>query len=289
MVERPTMKNGHPFQKSALLCPGCRKLISADETRCPFCGLPAPGSLWNKTGIIAGFFDEKQFIRTLITINVIMYLLSLLMSSKGLRLSANPMTFLSPDSQGLLVLGATGTIPIDAYHRWWTLIAATYLHGGLLHIVFNMMALAQIAPLIIREYGTHRMLVIFTASGVLGFLVSYLAGVQFTIGASAAVCGLIGSALYFGKSRGGLYGQAVYKRLSGWALGIFLFGMLIPGINNWAHGGGMLAGILTGLMLGYHERTKENRLHKFLSGICIFCTAAVLAWAVLSSLVYRFF
>lgn len=53
------------------------------------------------------------------------------------------------------------------------------------------------------------MVVIYTLSGMCGFLVSYLAGVGFTIGASAAVCGLIGAALYYGKRRGGRYGQTV--------------------------------------------------------------------------------
>jgi hypothetical protein len=129
-----------------------------------------------------------------------------------------------------------------------------------------MLALRQISPLVIREYGTHRMTIIYTLSGVCGFLVSYLAGVGFTIGASAAVCGLIGAALYYGKRRGGVYGHAVYRQVGGWALGIVLFGLVIPGINNWAHGGGMAAGILVGLLSGYHERKKENMLHRLLGG-----------------------
>jgi rhomboid protease GluP len=242
--------------------------------------LSRPDSRWRTI-----FFNEKQLIQTIIAANVVMFLLSLLMSRHGLRVTGNPMTFLSPDSQGLLLLGATGRIPIDNYHRWWTLCAASYLHGGLLHIVFNMLAFRQIASLIIREYGVHRMFVIYTASGIVGFLVSYLAGVALTIGASAAVCGLIGSALYYGKARGGLYGQAVYKHVGGWALGIVLFGILIPGINNWAHGGGMVAGALSGFMLGYRERLRESGLHRWLSWGCFFGTAAVLIWAVLLAMV----
>lgn len=198
------------------------------------------------------------------------------------------MTFLSPDSQGLLRLGATGTIPIDRMHHWWTLGSASYLHGGILHIVFNMLALRQIAPLVIREYGTHRMVIIYTLSGLCGFLVSYLAGVSFTIGASAAVCGLIGAALYYGKSRGGTYGQAIYRQVGGWALGIVLFGLVVPGINNWAHGGGMAAGIFSGLITGYHERKKENMRHRLLGGVCLTGTGLILAWAVFTGLFYRF-
>jgi len=209
------------------------------------------------------------------------------MSGRGLNLSGNPMTLLSPDNRGLLLLGATGAIPIDRFHHWWTLVSASYLHGGILHIVFNMLALRQIAPLVIREYGTHRMIVIYTLSGVGGFLVSYLAGVSFTIGASAAVCGLIGAALYYGKRRGGNYGQAVYRQVGGWALSIFLFGMVVPGINNWAHGGGMATGIFMGLLMGYHESKKENMRHRLLGSLCVIGTTAVLLWAVFTGMVHQ--
>lgn len=233
------------------------------------------------------FSSSERLVQTIITVNAIMYMLCLLMSHRGFHLSGNPMTFLAPDSQALLQMGATGSIPIDRFHRWWSLASASYLHGGILHIVFNMLALQQIAPLIIREYGTYRMVVIYTLSGVGGFLLSYLAGVGLTIGASAAVCGLIGAALYYGKSRGGTYGQAIYRQVGGWALGIFLIGVLVPGINNWAHGGGMAAGILLGLFLGYHERIIENRIHRFMGGSCLVGTAAVLLWAVITAVGYR--
>jgi rhomboid protease GluP len=187
------------------------------------------------------------------------------------------------------LLGSTGTIPIDQLHRWWTLISANYLHGGVLHILFNMIALYQIGPLVLREYGVGRFISLYTLGGVIGFFVSYLVGIRFTLGASAAVCSLIGASLYYGKSRGGTYGQAVYKQVSGWVLGLFLFGFLIPGINNWGHGGGIVGGIIIGYLFGYEERKKENLIHKSLGGICVFLTVAVLFWAVSSSFLYRFF
>jgi rhomboid protease GluP len=196
-----------------------------------------PGSRWK--GLLArGMRDGEELLRFLIIANVAMYILSILLSPRSTNFSFNPLFFLSPDSRSLLLLGASGYIPIDRLHRWWSLVSANYLHGSILHLLFNMVALNQIGPLILQEYGNYRMFIIYTLSGVLGFLLSYLAGVKFTIGASAAVCGLIGAALFFGKSRGGVYGQAVYKQISGWAIGIFLFGFLVPAINNWAHGGG---------------------------------------------------
>lgn len=281
------MLNGSASRNSPRLCPRCRKLISADEPHCPYCGLSAPGSRWRHSVFTQIFSSGDRLIHSIVVVNAAMYLLCLLMSGRSMHLSINPLTFLSPDSQALLALGATGTFPIERLHRWWTLISASYLHGGLLHILFNMLALHQIGPLITREYGTHRMIVIYSLSGGVGFLASYLAGVTLTIGASAAVCGLIGAALYYGKSRGGMYGQTIYRQVGGWALGIGLFGLIVPGINNWAHGGGMLAGALMGLLMGYHERQPEASLHRLLGRLCLSATAAVLVWAVFSSLTFR--
>lgn len=272
-----------------MLCPNCSKLISADEQVCPHCGVSRPGAWWKGIGLTHGPFSSGQIIKTIIYVNVGMYLISLLLNPTRMGLSANPFTFLSPSNRALLFLGSTGTIPIGQWHRWWTLISANYLHGGILHILFNMLALHQIGPIVLREYGVNRLISLYTLGGVIGFLVSYLAGVRFTLGASAAVCSLIGASLYYGKSRGGTYGQAIYKQISGWVLGLFLFGFLVPGINNWGHGGGIVGGIVLAYVLGYEERKRENLIHKILATICVLLTVAVLLWATTSSFYFRFF
>jgi rhomboid protease GluP len=275
-------------RRQSILCPNCSKLISADERSCPHCGVSRPGARWKNILITRGLLQSDQLIKTIIYANVGMYLISLLMNPTRMGLSANPFMFLSPSNGALLLLGSTGTIPIDQGHRWWTLVSANYLHGGILHIVFNMIALRQIGPLVLREYGANRLIGLYTLGGIFGFLVSYFAGVRFTLGASAAVCSLIGASLYYGKSRGGAYGQAIYKQVSGWVLGLFLFGFLVPGINNWGHGGGIVGGIILGYLLGYNERTRENLFHRSLATVCVVLTVAVLAWATLSSVYYRF-
>ena len=276
-----------PSKMGALLCPNCRKLISADEAHCPYCGLSTPGARWKQVLMTRGQSGQRRLVKAIVVTNIIMFVISLLLSRSGIRLSANPLLLLSPDNQGLLLLGATGTFPIDHLHRWWTLVSASYLHGGILHILFNMLAFRQIAPLVIREYGVHRMFSIYTLSGVIGFAVSYMAGVGRTIGASAAICGLIGTLLYYGKNRGGTYGQAVYRQVGGWAISIALFGILVPGINNWAHGGGMAAGIVLGFAMGYNERRKETFAFRLLSVACGLATIAILLWALFTAIFYR--
>ncbi len=275
-------------KKSALLCPNCKKLISADERRCPYCGISSPGSGLKNNMIIKGFGNWETLIRFIIGTNVVIYLISLMLTPSRIGLSFNPFDFLSPDSGSLFRLGATGTIPIINYNKWWTLLSANYLHGSVLHILFNMMALKQIGPLVSREYGAYRMFVIFTLSGVAGFYLSYIAGVRFTIGASASVCGLIGALLFYGKTRGGMYGRIIYKQTGAWAISIFIFGLLVPGINNWGHGGGMVSGALIGMLLGYQEKIRETLLHRMLFGLCMRTTIAIVLWALVSGVFYRF-
>ena len=98
---------------------------------------------------------------------------------------------------------------------------------------------------------------------------------------------MLGALLYYGKSRGGVYGRAIYKQLSVWVVVLFIFGFVVRGINNWGHGGGILAGMLLGLTLGYQEKQKENIFHKSLAGVCALVTVAVLGWAVFRSLIFR--
>ncbi len=277
------MKN----QRQAILCPNCRKLISTSESKCPFCGTRKPGSWFKNNALTRGFRDPNRMIIMIIALNVGMFIISILLNPRAAGLAPNPLTFLSPSGQNLEWLGATGRVPIGEYHRYWTLVAASYLHGGILHIFFNMIAFRQLAVVVTREFGIYRMFAIYTLSGVAGFWISYLFNVYWTIGASAAVCGLVGALLYYGKSRGGLYGKVLYKQISMWVVFLFVFGFVVPGINNWGHGGGLLAGICLGFLLGYREKRRENIFHKLLAGSCVLATLVVLAWAVARTLFFK--
>jgi len=277
------------MQRNSILCPNCGLLISLSEQSCPYCGLRAPGARWRRLAVFRLLADPALLVKTVIGVNIGMFVLSLVLDPRMTGMAFNPLLLLSPADSSLFVLGATGTIPIDSYHRWWTLVSASYLHGGLLHIFFNMAAFRQLSAVVVREYGTRRMFAIYTLSGVAGFLVSYLAGVALTIGASAGVCGLVGAILYYGKSRGGAYGTALYKQVGVWVIIMFVFGFVVPGINNWGHGGGIAAGALLGYFLGYDERKRESAYHKTLAALCLAATAVVLAWAILTSLYYRLF
>jgi len=267
-------------ERKSILCPNCRKLISMDEPSCPYCGLTRPG-LHNTAGAIRKIFFGANPVMAIIYINIAYYFLSLILGGISNDGSFN---FLSPSNQSLFLLGASGTIPVIGAHRFWTLISASFLHGGLMHILFNMMALYQLGPFVLQEFGFHRFINLYIITGACGFAASVIFGVPFTIGASASVCGLIGAIIYYGKSRGGSYGEDIYKQAMGWVIGLIFFGIIFPGINNWAHGGGLLSGILLAFLMGYNDNKQETAWNKLLAYACILLTAAILIWAVISSL-----
>lgn len=276
-------------QKKGILCPNCGKLISSDEPLCPYCHHRHPGAAWKGWLRKSGFGDPVRLVNIIIYVNIGMYVLSLLLTTRGIGVGWNPLTALSPDPGSLILLGASGVELINQYHRWWTLISANYLHGGVLHIFFNMMALRQLAPFVIREFGTFRFILIYSVGGVIGLWVSYLAGINLTIGASASVCALIGAILYYSKSRGGTYGKALYSQVSGWVLGLFLIG-LMPGlnINNWGHGGGLLGGVLLGFLMGYIEKRPEVFRHRLFAYVMVTVTGIILGGSVVIGILGRF-
>lgn len=260
----------------AVLCPRCKQLIGSEETVCSWCGASRSAPWWRFLNWTTETIGGDWFVKTIITVNILYYIATLLADRSG--------GFLSPSRESLMMFGATGTIPIDYFGRGWSLLTANYLHGGIIHLIFNLAALRQIAPWTAAEYGQSRMFVIYTLGGVSGYLISYSAGIPFTIGASAAICALVGALLYYGKSRGGAYGNSVYRELSGWVITIFIFGLIFPGINNWGHGGGLAGGALLGMILGYTEKKRETFFHHTLAVICAAATVVALGWGITSFL-----
>ncbi len=277
------MSNHHPGSVGR---PNCNKRIGAKEPRDPHRDRTRPDSTRAMNARLS-LDNPETVIRWILYINIGLFTLSLLLTPREIKLTSNPLTTIAPANSSLMLLGATGVVPIERLGHWWSLLSASYLHGGLLHILMNMFALRQLGALICHEFGTSRMFIIYTLSGIGGFGLSYLAGVNLTIGASAALYGLIGAAIYFGKSSGGVYGRAIYKQLVGWTAALFILGFLVPRINNWGHGGGILCGLLLGFLLGYRKKRRETRLHGIAAGACVALTGLVLAWAVSYSIFYR--
>ena len=112
-----------------------------------------------------------------------------------------------------LLFGASGAYPVFGLGTWWTVLSATWLHGSLLHIVFNMMWVRDIGPATADIIGPARTVIIYVVSGVCGFLLSsivgvfrpplpFLRGARLTVGASASIFGLLGALVHYGRKSG---------------------------------------------------------------------------------------
>ena len=92
------------------------------------------------------------------------------------RSSAAGCPFSRRARRALLLFGASGAIPVFDLGSWWTVLSATWLHGSLLHILFNMMWVRDLGPATADIIGPARTVIIYVVSGVCGFLLSSVAG-----------------------------------------------------------------------------------------------------------------
>src|SRR4029434_10073849 len=98
--------------------------------------------------------------------------------------------------RALYQLGMTGGIAWGQ-HWWWTLLTAIFLHGGLLHIFFNVMWIRNLGPAVEDAYGPARAFVIFMIAGAIGFLVSNLVTNHPSVGASGSIFGLLAALIVY--------------------------------------------------------------------------------------------
>jgi rhomboid protease GluP len=178
-----------------------------------------------------------SYINPIIVACIALYALALAL---GIAWTPSITNLLTPSDIALYKLGMTGRLPV-ANGRWWTPITAIYLHGGILHITFNMLALHQAGPLVERLFGPYRFFLIYTISGLFGALVSTLMGTYLTVGASGAIFGLMGALIYYGHRIGEL---PRFLPILRWAAINFLLGMVTPQVDNWGHAGGFVGGVL---------------------------------------------
>ncbi len=261
------------FRKTtgSILCPSCRRITNADAATCFYCGRRRPG-MWGfgpAARLLGGYVGVTPLV---ISTCVVLYVVSVLLDPLAALRPRGPFDLLAPSSRALYRLGMTGAEPW-ALGRWWTLITAMYLHGGLLHILFNVLWIRQLGPAVEEVYGSGRLAVIFSVSGFAGFVMSNALGPSPTIGASGAIFGLLGAMVAYGRQRGGVFGSLVLRQYGQWALVLFVFGFLMPGVNNFAHAGGFLGGLISGLVLSNLERRPQGWLDHALAAATFAMTA----------------
>jgi membrane associated rhomboid family serine protease len=160
----------------------------------------------------------------------------------------------SQGEERVLVAGALIPLAVLQYHQWWRIVTGAFLHGGLLHIVVNMISLWSLGRFIESITGGARMLFIYAVSLVAsGICVVYFSSPDAaTLGASGAIFGLFGALFAIGFKLGPS-GMALVRA----NVGILVLNLVItftPGISWQAHVGGLLSGFLLTLLIYYPPR-----------------------------------
>jgi rhomboid protease GluP len=154
-----------------------------------------------------------------------------------------------PTSDGL-ALGASYSLATLNEGRFETLVTACFLHAGIIHLLFNMVALWQAGPLVERAVGSARMAPMYLVAGVFGNVLSVAYGSfshagGMTVGASGAISGVIGAALVVSWRTGG-WRNPLTQAMARWLGLVIAFGVVMNlsggRIDNAAHVGGALSG-----------------------------------------------
>lgn len=224
------------------MCPHCRAFITTSDKVCPYCDTPVgPRAVDLRAGdMLGGLIPTAQFATITISLICIgMYLVTMLAAMKVGEVNA------------LIRYGAA--LPQGVFGgQWWRLITAGFVHGNLMHILFNMWAFMDLGRHCEEVYGSRRMVVIYIASTVGGFGLSMLRGTMLTVGASAGLFGLIGAMIALGvRYKWSGEAAAIKGFYLRWAIYGLLWGLLpFFRIDNAAHIGGLVTGFILGYLAG---------------------------------------
>jgi membrane associated rhomboid family serine protease len=241
---------GHPKTPTRLRCSRC------DRPICGRCAIPASVGQQCPECVAEAHRQARKVRSTLRAVAPAVFALIVINVAIYVAQKAFPVITQRFSSQPQLI----------ANGQWWRLITPMFLHSPFLiwHIVFNMMALFIYGPYVERAYGTRRFVALYLVTGFVASAVSYAFGPCriYGLGASGAIFGIIGVLLVY-----------LFKRRMSAAEGQFLRGLLVlvginflipfvfPGIDVYAHLGGLGAGLLLGAGMdnGTTEQSNSGR------------------------------
>jgi len=199
-------------------------------------------------------FEMKKPIFTyiLIALNIAIYFLSIIIGQNEVI----TMFGLHPE---LVVRGE--------YYRLFTCM---FLHANLLHLIFNMYALYIIGTQIENFFNKYKFLFIYILSGIIGGLLSMIFTKSWSVGASGAIFGLLGSMLYFGYHYRMYLGTVIKSQIIPIIIINLIIGFSSTGIDNAAHIGGLIGGVVSSMMVGVKEKDdKTDRINGIIIGIIL--------------------
>jgi len=266
----------HPERPAYIQCQRCERFICPEDMReasvgfqCPDCVAQGRAAVRQPRTLAGGTISADTGIVTLVIIGINLAAQVLVMLTGGVGRSR----FF--DDGAMLGLAFYGTeLHGVANGEWWRLLTAAFLHGGLLHLAFNMYALYLFGPFVEQTLGRWRYIATYLTLAIGSSVWVYAltdARVP-TIGASGAVFGLFGLALIFLiRTRQNITGMLVLLAING-------FISLGAGISWQGHLGGFVTGVLLGLVFAYAPRDRRTLIHVGSFVLLWVLFAAALAW-----------
>lgn len=181
---------------------------------------------------------------TLIALNVIVFLFMYLFGAG------------STDVLTLLKFGANYA-PLVKIGEVWRLMTSVFVHIGLIHLLCNMYSLYIIGPQLESFFGKIKFLFIYIISGIIGNLFSVLLTDGISAGASGAIFGLFGALLYFGYHYRIYLGTVIKSQVIPLIILNLMIGFMGSGIDNYAHIGGLVGGILSSIAVGVKYKSSN--------------------------------
>jgi rhomboid protease GluP len=260
-----------------ITCQKCRALLEPGTRECPYCHTdqrhhraPTESQDAEKTTRF-GFW----ILGWIVAIYVLMVLLDPARGDPGTK----PY---QPSGVSLIMFGAPNPYHVQHCGQYWRLLAAMFLHVDPLHLALNSIALLFLIPIAAGAFGVHRTVCVYLVSGICGSCLSQLGGAT-GVGASGALCGLIGASAVYGWRRGGAMGRELTRQMIRWAILIAVFGLIVRNIDNLGHLGGFVGGAAIGfLAAGPRARGgRADRAWTFAARACVVVALVVAAvfWA----------
>jgi membrane associated rhomboid family serine protease len=262
----------HPSEETRVHCTRCGRPI------CPACMTPAPVGHHCPVCVAEGRRTVRSVRRALprprsaamvlLGINVLVFLVEMALGG----------------STNLSVLARMGAMvpSLVAQGEYWRLVTAMFLHIGIPHLLLNSLGLYIFGSLIEQVLGTVRFLAIYLVAGFVASVASFTFGspVALAAGASGAIFGLLGSWLAFNLRRRSL--SLARANIQGALVLIALnvvFGLSVPGIDNLAHLGGLVAGVAAGFLVeGVGRRAARTLTAVGGLTLMVLGAAALAAW-----------
>lgn len=201
---------------------------------------------------------------------------------------------LGPSFETLLDIGSVSTSKLVDDREWWRLIVAPFLHGGVLHLLVNLLLMYFVGGAIETSVGRATTLLVFIIAAVSAFVCSALfSPFSSSVGASGGICGWLGLGLYTAILQRSWFAGTKLRKVVAFTfleLSLLLVVGLLPWFDNFAHAAGLVYGVLLGLCLVEREslRTRHTFVTLYQHGKRMLLGFSLLLCSISSTVLYLY-